>query len=405
MINTIDLFAGCGGLTDGFKLSGGYNLIAGVEWDSNAVKTLRERLRSKWGYDSPEDTVLHFDIQRTSEMLHGFNDKIYGKSEGLTNLAKDKIIDVVIGGPPCQAYSIAGRIRDANGMHDDYRNFLFESYMKVVSYFKPKACIFENVPGMLSASPGGVSIVERIRNAFDQAGYVISDNLKEEALFDVSDFGIPQKRKRVIIAAFCKDTYKEPTKELANFYRYLNNHKVERPSTVQDALGDLPAIFPMKEPKFRQSHFVECCPQFKILDHIPRFHNERDIDIFRLLAADIESGNEEYTSAKALQALYTEKTGKSSSVHKYHVLRKNKPSNTIPAHLYKDGLRHIHYDSAQARSITVREAARLQSFADDYQFLGNNGAKYKMIGNAVPPVFANSIANSLRTVLLNSEDI
>ena len=203
MINTIDLFAGCGGLTDGFKLSGGYNLIAGVEWDSNAVKTLRERLRSKWGYDSPEDTVLHFDIQRTSEMLHGFNDKIYGKSEGLTNLAKDKIIDVVIGGPPCQAYSIAGRIRDANGMHDDYRNFLFESYMKVVSYFKPKACIFENVPGMLSASPGGVSIVERIRNAFDQAGYVISDNLKEEALFDVSDFGIPQKRKRVIIAAFC----------------------------------------------------------------------------------------------------------------------------------------------------------------------------------------------------------
>jgi DNA (cytosine-5)-methyltransferase 1 len=405
MINTIDLFAGCGGLTEGFKLSGGYNYIAGVEWDINALNTLRERLRSKWKYHSADDIVLHFDIQRTDELLFGFNDDIYGKSDGLVNLAKGNSVDVVIGGPPCQAYSIAGRIRDKNGMHDDYRNYLFESYMSVVNHFRPKACIFENVPGMLSACPGGVSIVERVREAFDEAGYIISDNLKDEALFDVSDFGVPQKRKRVIIAAFCKKTYKEPKQEIANFYRHLNACKVENKLTVQDALSDLPPIFPMSEPGLRQSHSITHTPEFIISDHNPRFHNERDIEIFRLLASDIESGKEEYTSAKALHVLYTEKTGKSSSVHKYHVLRKDKPSNTIPAHLYKDGLRHIHPDSKQARSITVREAARLQSFEDDYNFLGGNGAKYKMIGNAVPPVFANSIANSLKATLLNANEI
>ena len=92
-------------------------------------------------------------------------------------------------------------------------------------------------------------------------------------------------------------------------------------------------------------------------------------------------------------------TGKTSEVHKYNVIRKERPSNTIPAHLYKDGLRHIHWDSKQARSITVREAARLQTFDDNFEFIGSTGDNYKMIGNAVPPLFAKTLSIALINLL------
>jgi DNA (cytosine-5)-methyltransferase 1 len=188
-------------------------------------------------------------------------------------------------------------------MHDDYRNFLFESYMKVVDYFKPEACIFENVPGMLSAAPGGVPIVERIRQAFENSGYAISENFKEQATFDVSDFGIPQKRKRVIIAAFRKTAFKDADAKVNEFYSILDSHRVAVKNTVSKALCNLPKIVPMKVPEKRSSHQVvgnaalaEC-----VSDHDPRYHNTRDVEIFRLLAHDIESGNCRYTSAQALQ--------------------------------------------------------------------------------------------------------
>ena len=117
------------------------------------------------------------------------------------------------------------------------------------------------------------------------------------------------------------------------------------------------------------------------------------------MAEDIRSGQNVYTSTDALKQLYTKITGKKSNVHKFYVLRWNEPSNTIPAHLYKDGLRHIHPDPEQARSITVREAARLQTFADDFEFLGPTMAQYKMIGNAVPSGFAKIIAKALNEVI------
>ena len=107
----------------------------------------------------------------------------------------------------------------------------------------------------------------------------------------------------------------------------------------------------------------------------------------------------EFITTDSLKALYTKMTGRKSNIHKYHVLRWDKPSNTIPAHLYKDGMRHIHPDPKQARSITVREAARLQTFADDFIFLGPSMAQYKMIGNAVPSDFAKVIAKALHIIL------
>lgn len=400
MINTIELFSGCGGLTDGFKQSGHFNMLAGVEWDKNAIQALRNRLEKKWQYKNVKDIMLHFDIQRINELLNGFDDIEYGTSNGLIDIVGKEKVTAIVGGPPCQAYSVAGRIRDEKGMHDDYRNFLFESYIKVVDYFQPEVCIFENVPGMLSAKPGGISIIERVEKAFNDSGYFITRKLKQEAVFDTSKFGVPQKRLRVIIVAIRKASFENYEAKVDEFYQTMNSYTSEKIKDVDTAIGGLPKLYPLKAQVKKVSHYTEeTVKNAFISDHTPRFHNARDIDIFHLLAKDIESEQFKYTHSDALKQLYTEKTGKVSAVHKYHVLRKDKPSNTIPAHLYKDGLRHIHPDSEQARTITVREAARLQTFDDDFEFSGGNGAKYKMIGNAVPPLFAKYIAKALNHTL------
>ena len=146
-INTIDLFAGCGGLMDGFEKSNFYDTLACVEWEKSPCENLKKRLKEKWNYNNANEIVMRFDIQRTQELFSGWkNDIEYGNGKGLDNLIGDNKIDVIIGGPPCQAYSIAGRIRDKDGMKNDYRNYLFESYLKVVNRYKPKFFVFENVP-------------------------------------------------------------------------------------------------------------------------------------------------------------------------------------------------------------------------------------------------------------------
>ncbi|MBU4431696.1 DNA cytosine methyltransferase, partial [Patescibacteria group bacterium] len=122
-LKTVDLFSGCGGLTDGFESSGLFSSIAVVEWDKPALNTLVNRLKTKWGYKDAEQFALHFDMQRTDELINGWSDLKYGKHKGLKKVIEEKggVVDIIIGGPPCQAYSIAGRIRDKNGMRDDYR--------------------------------------------------------------------------------------------------------------------------------------------------------------------------------------------------------------------------------------------------------------------------------------------
>lgn len=407
MTNTIDLFAGCGGLLDGFEQSGKYRTLACVEWESAPCENLKKRLRDKWRYDNSEEMVLRFDIQRTAELFCGWQDEVYGVSAGLDNLVnKGGKLDLVIGGPPCQAYSIAGRIRDQNGMRDDYRNYLFESYTQVVKRYRPKAFVFENVPGILSAKPGGVPIIDVIRKKFDESGYVVIGNLRK-ALLDFSEFGIPQRRDRIIILGLSKAEYGEKASELLDkFYtELLPKYKCQKKRTVYDAIGDLPKLYPLTfETKIQGRRASHSYPRPYVENHIPRWHNARDIGIFRKLEKDIEDGSDEYISVEALKRLYEEETGHTSSVHKYYVLRWNEPSNLIPAHLYKDGLRHIHPDSAQARTITVREAARLQTFPDDYVFIGSQMEQYKMIGNAVPPEMSKIIAEAIWELLFSESN-
>ncbi len=394
----IDLFSGCGGLSEGFKQSNNFNFLAFVEWEKKPCETLINRLKTKWNYKNAEDIVLRFDLQRTDELINGWkNDENYGSNHGLNKLVNTDL-DIVIGGPPCQAYSIAGRVQDKNGMKDDYRNYLFESYVKVVDKYKPKLFVFENVPGMLSAKPGDVAIIDRITKAFNEIGYEISNDLKNKALIDASDYGVPQVRKRVIIIGIQKSLFLDNSQKVLNdFYEnILPSFKVNKKMTVKDALSDLTPIYPLLEQNNRKSHEIN---SNKFCSHTPRFHSLRDQGIFYELALDKLNGTNKYPNTKSLIDLYYQKTGNQSNFHKYNVLEYDKPSNTIPAHLYKDGLRHIHPDPKQARSITPREAARLQSFPDDFKFIGSMGDKYKMIGNAVPPKLSKNIANAMEILI------
>lgn len=400
-MNFIDIFAGCGGLSEGFEVNSNYRMLAAIEWEKPQVENLRNHLKDQHGIADAEQRVVRFDVQRTDELINGWeNDIEYGHHQGLDSLVNNETVDLIIGGPPCQAYSLAGRIRDDNGMRNDYRNYLFESYLKLVKHYQPKLFVFENVPGILSAKPDGETLVtDLIRDAIKKAGYEIVDDLRNYAQIDLTEYGIPQNRKRVIIIGLRNDLYTNPQQILHDFYTKILPEYKEDVKTVRDAIKDLTPFFPLDEQLKVNGKKVHHTYESEIPNHFPRFHSKRDIDTFRLLAEDIESGRNQYTSSEALKELYTKLTGKKSNVHKYHVLRWDQPSNTIPAHLYKDGLRHIHPDSKQARTLTVREAARLQTFPDNYKFISSAGDNYKMIGNAVPPKFAGKLAQAISRII------
>ena len=402
-IKMLDLFAGCGGLTDGFMQTKCFDDIAAVEWKEPQVRTLRHRLKTKWGENDADERVLHYDVQKETELFNGWSDDPdYGSSKGLDYYVKKASgIDIIIGGPPCQAYSVAGRVRDENGMADDYRNFLFEHYLSIVDRYQPDLFIFENVPGILSAAPHGKKVSEIIPKEFSRKGYEITRDLKV-AVVNAADYNVPQYRKRVILVGVRRKSFEgiDIQKMLEEFYfQILPSHKGKKKKTVKDAIGGLPKLEPYWDAEHhakRESHSV---PTWRLTWHVPRYNNLRDMGTFKLLAEDLESGKKEYDSKKIAE-LYEQRVGSKSPIHRYHVLNPDEPSTTIIAHLHKDGNRFIHYDSKQARTITPREAGLLQSFDKDFEFLGSRGNVYEMIGNAVPPQLAKALAESIVELLL-----
>lgn len=400
-IKMLDLFAGCGGLTDGFMQTGCYNEIAAVEWKGPQVRTLRNRLRTKWNKMNAEESVLHFDIQREEELFFGWTgDPDFGDSKGLDYFVNEAFgIDIIIGGPPCQAYSVAGRVRDENGMEDDYRNYLFEHYLSIVDRYNPDLFIFENVPGILSAAPHGKKVSEIIPREFAKKGYILTENLSN-AIVNAADYNVPQNRKRVIMVGINKAAFVgvDIQAMLNDFYQnILPSHK-GKIITVRQAIGDLPQLDAYWDVEHHSKRISHSTPVCDLTWHQPRYNNTRDMDTFRILAEDIASGKREYDS-KRIADLYEKKVGSKSPIHRYHVLEPDQPSTTIIAHLYKDGNRFIHYDPNQARSITPREAGLLQSFDKDFEFLGARGNVYEMIGNAVPPKLAKALAESVVELL------
>jgi DNA (cytosine-5)-methyltransferase 1 len=400
-ITFIDLFSGCGGLTEGFLQTGKFEGLAHLEWELPMVNTLRRRLIDRWSHSEDESlkNVIHFDIQKTDELFNGnWSQESIHKyqstnhdfiiKEGLKGLINSRKVDLIIGGPPCQAYSIAGRAQDKNSMKDDYRNYLFESFVKVVNEFKPEVFVFENVPGLLSAMPGGKPVTERIYEAFKEVGYSIRiPKLLSKSVYSAYDLGVPQKRNRVIIIG----VRNEGETNLEDIYSELDSLKKKlKTKNVFDAIGHLPKFIPLDNPikvngkNISHKEFSGNSIKF----HDARFHNERDIKTFKnWLLNDMNNSN-----SKNKISFYNDLLGKKSNHAKYRNLEWDKPSPTIVAHLHKDGLMFLHPDIMQSRSITVKEAALLQSFPDDFDFIGSQGSAFKMIGNAVPPTMAYNIA-------------
>ena len=403
----IDLFAGCGGLSEGFYEQGLQGL-AHVEWETPMINTLRNRLVKKWGHsiEKAEKAVIHFDIQKTEELLKGSWSEetisTYGKTnasiiaeKGIDGLVGDRQVDLIIGGPPCQAYSLAGRAQDPNSMKNDYRNYLFESFVKVVDHYRPKVFVFENVPGILSAKPGDRYVIDRICEAFDKIGYEIRNpQAMSKSIYSSADFGVPQERRRVII--FGVD--KKSKYSVEDFYASLDKLiSTENKKTVRDAIGDMPKFRPLKESYKSGNKNVshELIGDKVIPLHEARYHNARDIEVFRRWIS--ESMNDIPNEQKL--EFYKQVSGRTTNHNKYRSLEWDKPSPTIVSHLYKDGLMFIHPDVKQVRSITIREAALLQTFPMDFEFIGSSAYCFKMIGNAVPVLFAKNIAQAIVDVL------
>lgn len=411
--NFIDLFAGCGGLSEGFLQSGHYRALAHVEWEKPMVDTLRHRLVQHWNHTDEEarERVVLFDIQKTNELIEGnwseesiakygnYNhiDVIHG---GLRHLVGDHHVHMIIGGPPCQAYSIHGRATSQNNMDDDYRNFLFESFCGVVDAFHPDLFVFENVAGLLSAHPGGVPVRNRIYEAFQAIGYNIrTPEELSKVLYNAHDFNVPQNRPRVIIVGIPQDS----PLNLDEIYESISDARnLEHFLTVHDAIGHLPPLYPLDHPvregRVTRSHTLNPDPNITL--HEARNHNARD----RRIYMDWVINNMNHIPHQSMVDYYFAMTGHHTLFQKYKSLEWNEPSHTVVAHLSKDGHMFIHPDADQARSITVREAACLMTFPMDYQFLGSRPYNYKMIGNAVPVRFAEGIANGIYNCLHNHQE-
>lgn len=401
----IDLFAGCGGLSEGFLESNHFKALAHVEWELPMVETLRNRLVKRWGNTEAEalKRVILFDIQKTEELIDGHwtneSKEKYGANNseeatlGLKHIIGDEKVDFIIGGPPCQAYSIHGRATDKNSMQDDYRNFLFESFVRVVDVFRPKAFVFENVTGMLSAKPGGTPVVNRIYAAFKKIGYetVPPDSFKD-AVFDAYNYDVPQNRKRVILLGIRKGE----GFSLNDFYCAMSTSESKNHLTVRDAIGGLPPIYPLaKVEKIKGRNKSHQSTDNSDTWHEPRHCSQRDVDLIR----DWIGNNMNCCSQQEAIDFYKKITGHDTLYRKYRNLEWDKPSPTVVAHLQKDGFMFIHPDIEQARFITIREAAMLMTFPRDYEFIGSRAYCYKMTGNAVPVNFAKAIAKCLYKVI------
>lgn len=395
--NFIDLFAGCGGLSEGFYKQG-FNALAHIEINHFACETLRTRMHY-YGYDSADEAVLEQDITAKD---------IVQKIESIVG---DEIVDIIIGGPPCQSFSPLGKAKDDDNMQKDPRNYLFENYVKVLNHFKPKMFVFENVTGLLDTEIEGKSIFKMILKRLRKNYRVLSK--KEVIVLNATSYGVPQERKRVILIGTRRDLDIKPEEVYASIQKthYLpgddEKHKagLKRYVTVRDAIEDLPKLHAGEGnvKTVYPNNYDDCSEYVKLLrkpsdrilrDHVARKNNKLDVERYTVMAKN-------HWNFLQLLELRPDLAHEKKRVffNSYKVQWWDMPARTIIAHLYKDGNQFIHPDYEQGRSITVREAARLQSFPDDFVFEGSRTEQFKQIGNAVPPMLAEAIAKAIKLKL------
>jgi len=395
-LNYIDLFAGAGGLSEGF-IRAGFKPIAHVEMNKDACDTLRTRSAFHWMKEN--NKKVYYDYLKLdnkvktdlwNEVPDNVIDSVINKEisdntrEEIFKLIDEKLenikVDLIIGGPPCQAYSVVGRARDPKNMEDDPRNHLYKYYVKFLEKYNPSMFVFENVPGILSAKNG--HYLDLIFEAVRKAGYEL-----EKKVLNAKNFGVLQDRKRVIIIGWRKKLKLEYPK----FEEEESNYEI-----LKDLFSDLKPLNNgegiMNATKYFTSptEYLEKSGIRNGLDfvtqHLARPNNDNDLEIYRI-AVDEWSFGKRLDYSKLPKRLIKH-NNVDTFTNRFQVVNGRGVSHTVVAHIAMDGHYYIHPDKNQNRSITIREAARIQSFPDDYFFEGSRTAAFKQIGNAVPPLMA-----------------
>lgn len=409
-LTVLDLFSGAGGLSEGFYRSR-FDFVAHIEVDKDSCETLKTRAlyyllfkkgktheyyKYLKGTRSREELFLEYDKEKTIE------DSIVNEEISETTLPrmkerirkimkrkKIKNIDVVIGGPPCQTYSLIGRARMKAGVRYDNRNNLYRIYLDFLKCFKPKVFLFENVPGMKTAANG--KYFKDLKVRAKKLGYSARDyDLKAH------EFGVPQLRKRIVLMGI--NLRKVKRTDFPEFRHSEGGFK------VRDFLDDLPFIKPgnkknvMDYKKSSTAHLARLGIRkkgFNILtDHITRRHCVRDLEIYSIAIKNLKFGKKIRYNELPSRLQTHKNTG--SFLDRYRVIDPYAATaQTIVAHISKDGHYYIYPDLKQLRSLSVREAARLQTFPDDFKFEGSMTSKFRQIGNAVPPVLSRVIAKEI----------
>jgi DNA (cytosine-5)-methyltransferase 1 len=408
--NYIDLFAGAGGLSEGF-IRKGFHPVAHVEMSKDACDTLKTRIafhhlnqkkQADFYYSYLQNEISRDDLWNKipQNLLRSvINEEISAKTiESIFTQIDEKLgsnkVDLIIGGPPCQAYSLVGRSRDPNGMKGDSRNFLFRYYADFLTRYQPKFFVFENVLGLLTA--GNSSYLNEMLGLFAEIGY--SANYK---VLNAEDYGVLQRRRRVIIIGR-KGKVEFPFPALETIENSWQ--------TKEDLFYDLPVLKPGQEipiAKYTKpiNDYLKRTETRNGVDfvtqHISRQHNERDLEIYSIAINKWLSGKQRLKYNELPAKLQTHKNVE-AFLDRFKVVDPKGHSHTVVAHISKDGHYYIYPDREQVRSISVREAARLQSFPDDYFFEGGRTAAFKQIGNAVPPLMAAALGHTI-SELLNGE--
>lgn len=373
-MNVIDLFAGCGGLSLGFEMEG-FNIPLAIEKDEWAAETYKANHK--------DTKVITDDITQIINLAE--------------LLPKDMIIDGIIGGPPCQGFSLSGN-RDKN----DPRNSLFMEFVRFVKFYKPKFFVMENVTGILSMkTKNNENVKDLILKEYDNAGY----NVKICKL-NAAEYGVPQSRIRVLFIGIRKDI-EFIEKDIEPKATHLGNKQI----TIEQAIMDLPQI---EAGQGEEEMDYNCDPlnnyqkwarkkSKKVYNHIAMRHTKRLIERFEQIkfGESVANVSEEHKQRKRGDA--SKISGKTFSQNNMRPFP-NKPSPTIPAS-FQSNFIHPYIN----RNYTAREGARLQSFPDYYIFRGKrttmswekNLSQYQQIGNAVPPLLAKAIAKNIAKYFKN----
>lgn len=383
----VDFFAGAGGLSLGF-LQSGYSVCFANDFEEVCVNTYK--------YNHPEvpaNKVLKADIRTIVDNITDY-------------ISED--VDIVVGGPPCQGFSSANQQR----IIDDPRNELYKYFLRAIEKIAPKFVVMENVRGMLSVAD---QVVEDYENIRAQKGNNVYTYKVEYKLLNSANFSVAQSRERLIYIAIRNDIAEKYNITASDLFEQISNACAgNKVYTLADALEyikplDAPRVKNTNEiddeltgKKIDNNTFTGCDNEYLklinqgrniplVFNHKARFVNEINYDIYRLLQPGEDASDEKIADIMPYKhRLHCFKD-------KYYKLIPNKPSRTITAHLRMDCHSHIH--PFQVRAITPREAARCQSFPDDYLFLGAYLKTYMEIGNAVPCLMAKQIATIIKQYL------